>query len=211
MKDEVSAKLHTKQLYDPMEQDITAVQTEAMELLYDYNQTRPKEEERRQELLRKMLWECGEGCHIEPPFHANWGGKFLHLGEGVYANFSLTLVDDTHIYIGDHTLLGANVTIVTANHPMEPAIRSAGWQYNLPVRIGKNCWLGSGVTVLAGVTIGDNTVIGAGSVVTKDIPDNVLAYGTPCRVIRTIGEDDRNCYRRGMPIPDSVKEKFGIR
>ena len=103
----------------------------------------------------------------------------MHFGKGVYANFNLTLVDDNHIYIGDSTLLGPNVVIATAGHPILPELREKGYQYNIPVRIGKNCWLGAGVVVLPGVTIGDNSVIGAGSIVTKDIPSNVVAYGNP--------------------------------
>ncbi len=210
MKNEVSAKLHSGELYDPMDPEITEVQSRAVMRLYEYNQTAPQEAEKRQRLLEEMLWECGEGCHIEPPFHANWGGYFLHLGEGVYANFSLTLVDDTHIYIGDHTLIGPNVTISTANHPINPEIRSQGWQYNLPIHIGKNCWLGSGVIISAGVTIGDNTVIGAGSVVTNDIPADSLAFGTPCRVIRAIDETDRVYYHKTTRIPQEIRKQFGL-
>ena len=106
----------------------------------------------------------------------------VHLGKKVYANFNLTLVDDTHIYIGDYTLMGPNVTICTAAHPLDPDLREKALQYNKPVHIGRNCWIGAGVIILPGVTIGDNTVIGAGAVVTKDIPANVVAYGNPCRV-----------------------------
>ena len=99
------------------------------------------------------------------------------MGDYVYANFGLTCVDDTHIYIGEHTMIGPNGALATANHPILPELREKAYQYNLPIRIGYNCWLGAGVIVVPGVTIGDNTVIGAGSVVTKDIPANV---GTIC-------------------------------
>ena len=126
----------------------------------------------------------------------------MHFGKGVYANFNLTLVDDNHIYIGDSTLLGPNVVIATAGHPILPELREKGYQYNIPVRIGKNCWLGAGVVVLPGVTIGDNSVIGAGSIVTKDIPSNVVAYGNPCRVIREISEHDREYYFKDRKIKE---------
>ncbi len=141
-----------------------------------------------------MFAEIGDGCYIEPPLRANWGGHFVYFGKNIYANFNLTLVDDTHIYVGDATMFGPNVTIATAGHPILPELREQAYQYNMPVRIGKNCWLGAGVIVMPGVTIGDNTVIGAGSIVTKDIPANVVAVGNPCRVMREIGEHDREYY-----------------
>ena len=112
-------------------------------------------------------------------------------------------MDDTHIYIGDYTMLGPNVTIATAGHPIDPELRRRGLQYNLPVRIGRNCWLGAGVIVMPGVTIGDNTVIGAGSEVTKDIPAGVVAVGNPCRVLREVGEHDRIYYWRDKKIDRS--------
>jgi galactoside O-acetyltransferase len=132
-----------------------------------------------------MFAELGDGCYLEPPFHANFGGAHVHFGKNIYANFNLTLVDDTHIYVGDNTMFGPNVTIATAGHPISPPLREQGLQYNLPVHIGSNCWLGAGAIVLPGVTIGNNVVIGAGSVVTKDLPDNVVAVGNPCRVLRS--------------------------
>ena len=112
----------------------------------------------------------------------------------------MTLVDDTHIYIGDHTMIGPNVTIATAGHPICPALREKAYQYNAPVRIGKNCWLGAGVIVLPGVCIGDNSVIGAGSVVTRDIPPNTVAFGNPCRVSREISNRDMEYYYKGRKI-----------
>ena len=151
-------------------------------------------------MLPRIFAEAGEGSYIESPFYANWGGHHVHLGKNVYANFGLTLVDDTHIYIGDCTMLGPNVTIATAGHPIDPELRSRGLQYNIPVRIGKNCWLGAGVIVMPGVTIGDNTVIGAGSIVTKDIPSGVVAVGNPCKVMREVGARDREYYFRDRKI-----------
>ena len=133
-----------------------------------------------------MFAEIGDDCYIEPPLRANWGGKHVHFGKHVYANFNLTLVDDTHIYVGDHTMIAPNVTIATAAHPLFAEEREKGMQYNLPVKIGKRCWIGAGAIILPGVTVGDDTVIGAGSVVTKDIPSGVVAVGNPCRVIKTL-------------------------
>ena len=171
-----------------------------MDKLYDFNNTRPTELDKRAAMLKEMFAEIGEGCYIEPPLHANWGGKHVHFGKNVYANFNLTLVDDTHIYVGDCTMLGPNVTVASAGHPILPELREKGYQYNMPVRIGKNCWLGAGVIIVPGVTIGDNTVIGAGSVVTKDIPSNVVAVGNPCRVMREINEHDKNYYFKDRKI-----------
>ena len=135
-----------------------------------------------------------------PPLHANWGGRHVHFGSGVYANFNLTLVDDAHIYVGDCVMFGPNVTVATAGHPIEPGLRRQAMQYNADVRIGSNVWVGAGAVILPGVTIGDDTVIGAGSVVTKDIPAGVVAVGCPCRVLRPIGPQDREAYFRGRKI-----------
>lgn len=198
-------QLHSRKIYDPNAGELPAAQLACLELLYDFNATRPSEGEKRSALLRQMLAEVGEGCYIEPPFHANWGGKHVHFGNKVYANFGLTCVDDTHIYVGDMTMFGPNVTIATANHPILPKLREKAYQYNLPVHIGSNCWIGSGAVIVPGVSIGDNSVIGAGSVVTKDIPANVVAVGNPCRVLREIGEHDREFYHRDMRIdPEEI-------
>lgn len=194
MSSKMKERLHTGEIYLPGDDEVLEEQFQCQEKLYDYNQTRPSEGEKRSKLLKEMFAEIGDGCYIEPPLRANWGGHFVHFGKNIYANFNLTLVDDTHIYVGDATMFGPNVTIATAGHPILPELREQAYQYNMPVRIGKNCWLGAGVIVMPGVTIGDNTVIGAGSIVTKDIPANVVAVGNPCRVMREIGEHDREYY-----------------
>ncbi len=194
-------KLHNGSLYNCADGDILAEQIKCLDMLYDYNNTRPSELEKRLELLKKMFAEFGEGSYIEPPLRANWGGHFVHVGRNVYANSNLTLVDDTHIYIGDYTMIGPNVTIDTAGHPILPELREkVQYQYNIPVHIGCNCWIGANVCILPGVSIGNNTVIGAGSLVTKDIPANVVAYGLPCRVVREIGERDRTYYFKDRKI-----------
>ena len=196
--------MHTGDLYNPGDPQIHREQQLRLDRLYDFNQTRPTEMEKRDALLRQMFAEIGEGCYIEPPLHANFGGRHVHFGKWVYANFNLTLVDDTHIYVGDDTMFGPNVTIATAGHPINPELRSRGLQYNMPVHIGRNCWLGAGVMVMSGVTIGDNSVIGAGSVVTKDVPANVVAVGNPCRVLRPIGERDREFYFHDRKIDPAL-------
>lgn len=195
-------KMHATMLYDPADGDIVEEQTACLDRLYDFNHTRPTEQEKRQALMKEMFAEIGENCYIEPPFHANWGGKHVHFGKNVYANFNLTMVDDTHIYVGDYTLFAPNVVVATAGHPIDPELRARGLQYNAAVRIGRNCWIGAGALIMPGVTIGDNTVIGAGSVVTKDIPAGVVAVGNPCRVMREIGEKDKEFYFKDKRVKD---------
>ena len=197
-------KLHTGELYLPGDEEIMMEQTACLEKLYDYNATRPSEGEKRARLLKEMFASIGEGCYIEPPLHSNWGGKHCHFGKNVYANFNLTLVDDTHIYVGDNVMMAPNVVLATAAHPVLPELREKGYQYNAPVRIGEDCWLGAGVIVLPGVTIGRGSVIGAGSVVTKDIPENVVAFGNPCCVVRPVGERDREFYFRDRRIDPAM-------
>lgn len=193
-------KMHGGELYLPMDESIMAEQLQCLDKLYEFNQTRPPEQEKRAAMLREMFAEIGQGCYIEPPFHANWGGRHIHFGSFVYVNFNGTFVDDTYIYVGDCTMFGPNVVIATAGHPILPELREKAYQYNAPVRIGRNCWLGAGVIVAPGVAIGDNTVVGAGSVVTRDLPANAVAAGNPCRVLREIGERDRQYYFKGRKI-----------
>lgn len=197
-------RMHTGELYLPNDDSIMTEQLRCLDLLYEFNATRPTELDKRQALLSRMFAEIGEGCYIEPPFHANWGGKHVHFGKAVYANFNLTMVDDTHIYVGNCVMFGPNVTVATAGHPILPSLREKAYQYNMSVHIGNNVWIGAGALILPGVTVGDNTVIGAGSVVTKDIPANVVAVGNPCRVLRTIGEHDRAYYFRDRKIDESL-------
>lgn len=197
---DIREKMHSGDLYLSADEDLVAEQLTFVEKLYDFNATRPLEQEKRAKMLKEMFAEIGDDCYIEPPLHSNWGGKHVHFGKGVYANFNLTLVDDTHIFVGDYTMLGPNVVIATAGHPILPELRPLAYQYNMPVHIGKNCWLGAGVIVLPGVTIGDNSVIGAGSVVTKDIPANVVAVGNPCKVLREINEHDKEYYFKDRKI-----------
>ena len=200
-------KIHSGDIYWPSDESIMTEQLGYLDLMDEYNRTPRRLQKERGEMLKKLFAEVGENCYIESPYFANWGGHHVHLGSNVYANSGLKLVDDTHIYIGDCTMLGPNVVLATAGHPIDPELRGRGLQYNLPVRIGRNCWLGAGVIVMPGVSIGDNTVIGAGSIVTKDIPANVVAVGNPCRVLRQVGERDRMYYYKDKMIPAEFFEK----
>ena len=203
-------KMHQTKLYNAGEADLVEEQTGYLDKLYDFNQTRPTEGEKRTKMLKEMFAEIGENCYIEPPFHANFGGHHVHFGTGVYANFNLTLVDDTHIYVGDYTMFGPNVVLATAGHPITPELRKRGYQYNAPIHIGNNCWLGTGVLVMPGITIGDNVIIGAGSVVTKYIPSNVIAVGNPCHILREVNEHDREYYFKNNRIDwDEMRREIG--
>lgn len=192
--------MFTGDLYLPNDAAITEEQNACLELLYTFNQTRPSEQEKRNQLLKQMFAEIGENCYIEPPFHANFGGKHVHFGKNIYANFNLTMVDDGHIYVGDYTMFAPSVIVATAGHPILPELRETVYQYNMPVHIGKNCWIGAGAIILPGVTIGDQVVVGAGSVVTKDLPSNVVAVGNPCQVVREVSEHDRIYYFKNRKI-----------
>ena len=171
----------------------------AKELCFDYNNTRPMDTERKDELLTKLLGSRGKSIWMEAPIHFAYGSN-TYMGDHVYANFNLTIVDDGECHIGSYVMFAPNVVISTTGHPLHPSFRDKGAQFSLPVVIKDHVWIGSNVTIMPGVTIGENSVIGAGSVVTRDIPDNVVACGVPCRVMREITEEDKIYYRPGMKI-----------
>ena len=204
------ARMSTGELYEPTDPEAARLQAQCLLLQNEYNDTSPLDTEKRSELLTKMFKKVGKSCYIEPPLHANWAGRFCTLGDYVYANFNLTMVDDGEIVIGSHVMFGPNVTLTTAGHPVQPNLRYFGIQSNQPIHIEDNVWIGANVVVLPGVTIGKNSVIGAGSVVTKDIPANVVAVGVPCRVLRPISEKDDVYYYKDRKIDwnDWTDEKF---
>lgn len=199
-------KLHNGKLYFPNDEELSKFQLECLDKLFEFNNIKPSDQEKKNKMMKEMFAEVGEGCYIETPFHSNFGGRHVHLGNYVYANFNLTTVDDTDIFIEDNVMIGPNVTLATAAHPISPELREKGVQYNLPIKICKNVWLGAGVIVLPGVTIGENSVIGAGSIVTKDIPPNVVAMGQPCTVYREISEEDKIYYRKKLKIKGNIIE-----
>ncbi len=173
--------------YDPA---VLAARDRAQDLCMDYNQLRSTQKAERLALLRALLAACSEDIIIEPPFFVDYGCN-MRVGKAFYANHNLVVLDGAPITFGDHVFIGPNCCFSTAGHPLDPAQRNAGLEYAKPITIGNNVWIGMGVQVLPGVTIGDNAVIGAGSVVTKDIPAGMLAYGVPCRPIREIATKPR--------------------
>ena len=146
-------------------------------------------------MIKEIFGKTGETIFVEAPFHCDYGYN-IEVGENFFANYNLTILDVGKVKIGANAQIAPNVSIYTAGHPVHPESRNTGYEYGIPITIGDNVWIGGSVTILPGVTIGSNVVIGAGSVVTKDLPDNVIAAGNPCRVIRTITEEDRDFYYR---------------
>ena len=187
-------------IYDPMCEEILKKQVLFQDKFWEFNQLKPSDIEKKQKYMKEVFAECGDNCYIELPFHANFGGHHVHFGNGIYANSNLTLVDDGHIYVGDKVMFGPNVTVATANHPIDPELRAKGLQYNKDVYIGENTWIGAGVIIVPGVKIGKNVVIGAGAIVTKDLPDNVVAVGNPCKVLREVSERDKKYFYKNELI-----------
>lgn len=169
------------------------------EVMFDFNHSRPSESAKRLEILKSLLAEIGTEIWIEPPAYFAYGCN-THIGNHFYANFNLVIVDDGEVYIGNNVMLAPNVTISVTGHPICPELRRKGTQFSLPIHIEDGVWIGANVVLLPGVTIGQNAVIGAGSVVTHDIPADTVAFGVPCRPVRKIDAYDREFYRKGMRI-----------
>ena len=151
------------------------------EMCYDYNNLRPKELDKKKEILKKLLKKVGEEVYIESPFYCDYGFN-ITLGDNFYANHNLVILDVCEVTFGDNVFIGPNVGIYTAGHPIDVELRNKGLEFGKKIKIGNNVWIGGSVCILPGVTIGDNVTIGGGSVVTKDIPSNVTAFGNPCKV-----------------------------
>lgn len=161
--------------------------------VYELNTLAPENRKQIPDLLKGLFGKTGEILSLEPPFHCDYGWN-IEVGENFFANYGLTILDVGKVTIGDNAQIAPNVSIYTAGHPIHPDSRNSGYEYGIPVTIGNNVWIGGNVVILPGVTIGDNVVIGAGSVVTKDIPNNMIAVGNPARIIREITEENRKFY-----------------
>ncbi len=181
-------------------EEYLAEQAKAKQLLFEFNQVNPADVEKRIELMQKMFGSCGKNVWINQPLTL-CRGTTISIGDECYFNSGTTFVDDYKITIGNRVMFGPNVTIATTGHPLHPKHRFDG-MYSLPVVIEDGVWIGAGAVVLPGVTIGENSVIGAGSVVTKDIPANVLAVGAPCKAVREFGEYDLEYYHKGLRFDD---------
>lgn len=182
-------------LYTDMCEGLPEDRLRGKELMYEFNHTRPSEIEKRTAILHAMFGKIGGNSWVEPPIHFSYGSN-IFIGDNFYANFNFTIVDDHRVTIGDNVLIAPNVTISVTGHPVHHELRRSGEMYSFPVTIGNNVWIGSHVVINPGVTIGDNSVIGAGSVVTRNIPGNVVAVGVPCKVLREITDRDKAYYYR---------------
>lgn len=208
--DQYKPMLNSGELYDCSDEALTAFQHELVERLNRYNRTpeTPEGLRQRETILREALGTYGEELCILPPVYANWGLKNVHVGKNVFMNFNVCFVDDADIFFGDDCLVGPGCHLITAQHPASPGLRKNQLQFNKPIRIGNNVWLGAGVIVLPGVTIGDNSIVAAGSVVTRDVEANVIAAGSPARVLRPITEEDDRVYDKTKPVPEELAEKY---
>lgn len=183
-------KMLNQEYYLNWDKELEKERERAKDLLFDFNHTRPSEGTKRSQIIKQLFYSVGENVWIEPPFSCDYGYN-ITVGDNFYANTNCTILDCAKVTIGNHVLLGPNVGLYTPNHAIDVNERNVGYEQSLPITIGDNVWIGGSVTILPGVTIGENTIIGAGSVVTKDIPANVIAAGVPCRVIRPITEKDK--------------------
>lgn len=182
---EVWNKMTGGEVYDACDEGILEVLNAAKDKVWEYNNIRPTDFARKREFLKGFLGSCDDEILINQPFYCDYGVN-IKVGKRFFANFHFTVLDEAPVTIGDDVFIGPNVSIYTACHPTDPAERRTRMEWAKPVTIGNDVWIGGSVTILPGVTIGNNCTIGAGSVVTKDIPDNSIAVGNPCRVIKTI-------------------------
>lgn len=184
-------KAKAGKLYDAnYDIELVAERNHCKEVCYDYNQLRPSQKAEREQIIRQLFGSTGKDFCVEQPFYCDYGYN-IHIGENFYSNVNCVMLDGASITFGDNVFVAPNCGFYTAGHPFDVKQRNAGLEYAYPIKIGNNVWIGAGVSVLPGVTIGDNSVIAAGSVVTKDIPAGVLAAGCPCHVIRDISDNDR--------------------
>lgn len=188
-------KAQRGELYDAnYDVELLAERDICKDMCYEYNQLRPSRKAERQQLIRKLFGKTGQNFLIEQPFYCDYGYN-IEIGENFYANVNCVMLDGAKIHFGDNVFIAPHCGFYTAGHPLDVKQRNQGLEYAYPIRVGNNVWIGANVCVLPGVSIGNNCVIGAGSVVNKDIPDNSLAVGNPCKVIRTLTEEDKNKYK----------------
>jgi maltose O-acetyltransferase len=178
-------KMLAGELYSAADPELTAARRRARDLIYAFNHSRESEPDLRQQILRELFGAIGKNLWIEPPFYCDYGQN-ISIGNNVYFNFNCVILDPARVEIGDRVLFGPNVQIYTATHPIDAATRRTGLEAGKPIRIGSDAWVGGSAVLCPGVNIGDRTVIGAGSVVTRDLPADVFAAGNPCRVIRSL-------------------------
>ncbi|WP_300286583.1 sugar O-acetyltransferase [uncultured Alistipes sp.] len=205
--------LNSGELYDSVDAGLIEQQHKWVQRLNEFNATSdtPDGLEERTRILKEITGTYGEELFIIPPISANNGLRNVHFGKNIVVNFNANFVDDGDIFIGDDTMIGPNVSVITALHPVSPRLRAAKIQYNKPVRIGRNVWLGAGAIILPGVTVGDNSIVGAGSVVTRDVEENTIVVGNPAHVLRKITPMDDCYYDHDKKIPQAMIDKYIVK
>lgn len=173
--------------------ELSEALSKGRDFCFRYNNISPIERENRKEMINQFFGKTGEEFSIQSPFYCDFGFN-ISIGENFFSNYNLVILDVASVIIGDNVLFGPNVSLYTAGHPIHPVSRNSGYEYGIPITIGDNVWLGGNVVVTPGVTIGENSVVAAGSVVVKDIPANVVAAGNPCKVIREIRDEEIDYY-----------------
>lgn len=192
-------KMQQGLLYDAnYDEELLAERSRCKDLCFAYNQLLPSLVDQQKDIIRRLFGKTGERFYITAPFWCDYGCN-IEIGENFYTNHNCVILDGAKVTFGDNVFIAPNCTFSTAGHPLDTEQRNHGLEYAYPITVGDNVWFGASVTVLPGVTIGSNTVIGAGSVVNRDIPDGVVAVGNPCRVVRKITEDDKKKYGRKQP------------
>lgn len=202
--------INSGEIYDAMDDEFIEYQHSLVQRINEFNQTsdNPDGLKKREQILKEAAGTYGENLYVIPPIYANTGLFNVHFGKDVLINFNCNFVDDGEISIGDNCMVGPNVTFATAIHPNSPKLRESKLQYNKPITIEKNVWIGASATILPGVTVGEGSIIGAGSIVTKDVEPNTVVVGNPARKIRSIDENDDKYYDNGKKIPEDIIEKY---
>lgn len=192
-------KMLTGKAYQAGDNELAQDRLKAREIVFEFNNLPPKQIKQRKQLIKKLFGKTESMFYLEPPFRCDYGYN-IEIGDHFYANFNLTILDCAKVSIGKHAFIGPNVAIYTAGHPLHPHLRNQEYEWAQPISIGDHVWLGGNVVINPGVNIGNNVVIGSGSVVTKDIPANVFAAGNPCKVIRPITEADKDYYYKNLTL-----------
>jgi len=186
-------KMLSQKLYLASDEELSKERIFAQKSCFNLNSLSPELVEQRDLILKEILGSHKDKFYVEPPFHCDYGYN-IHIGENFYSNYNLVILDCAEVTIGDNVMIAPNVGIYSAGHPIDAENRNSGQEYAIPVRIGNNVWIGGNTVINPGISVGDNTVIGSGSVLTKDIPSNVIAAGNPCKVIREITDEDKLYY-----------------
>ncbi|NQD69843.1 sugar O-acetyltransferase [Sphingobacterium shayense] len=199
-------KMISGELHQPSGKELAQDRQRAREQMNLFNNLEPSKIKQRAQILKSLFAKTTSRLYVEPPLRVDYGFN-ISVGDNFYANFNLTILDSAPVTIGDNVMFGPNVSLFTPGHPVDAELRMASWEYAKPISIGDNVWIGGNTVVNPGVKIGKNTVIGSGSVVTKDIPDNVVAAGNPCRVLRPISDRDKIYYFKQERFPENLSSQ----